>query len=167
MLVARAAELRAVRQIVFRTLETGVRVAFGLAVALTLAACLEGGDRQFVVLADTGRLEAGMWMEFPGPEPLRTPSDWQEVCFEVLAPAGLSDHPMTILDAGGAPVAVQVEAAASADRLVLDLVSYVGPRTFCLGTGDSLAAQAFDRVRIRSSATVHFRQLEWHSTAKW
>jgi len=144
-----------------------LRSSSRLFLVVVVSACLPSGEKQFVVLAEEVQLEEGVWIDVPAPEPLRTPSDEQEVCFEVVRPVELADHPMAILDSSGKPVTVRVEALAVGDRLVLESLSYIGPRTACLGARYSVGDRSFERVRIQASAAIEIRAVEWHSTAKW
>ena len=121
--------------------------------------------KQFVPLAASAELPAGVWIEFVAPAPLRTPAYHHRVCFAPVGPFRLSDEPMGIVDQQGAVIVVQAVASGRTGAVELPLYAYQDERV-CFGVSDHQLVREFDRIRLYASATLPIERIEWQSTDK-
>jgi hypothetical protein len=128
-------------------------------------ACSTEANKQFVPLAESVAIPAGVSFELLASEPLRTPAYHHQVCFLPVAPVRLADDPMGIVDSEGRPIAVQVAASGPGGKVQLPLSAYQDQR-ICYGISDTDLEQQFSSIHLEVSAPIQIERVEWQSTDK-
>jgi hypothetical protein len=121
---------------------------------------------QATLIATDVDVPAGRWVRLEAPEPLRTPSDDNEVCLRVSEGWGFDGDAFALVSPDGRRVVPRVELISSEGSLVaLTLPIYQGD--FCLSTETGKPPHApYRAVRIRGDVGLSLREIWWYSTHK-